>query len=123
MGGRLVSLWAWPWALRKLNILPSGQRRVASAKEKQLPGKFQMEGDLQCLCHFLCLAHVAVPESAVKSNLIILSIQDFSDGPVVKNLPSKVEDVGLILGWGSKISHAIRQPSSHATTTEPEGYS
>ena len=129
VGGRLVSLWAWPRALRKLKILPSGQRRVVSTKEKQLPGKFQMEGDLanwqdlQCLCHFLCLAHVAVPGSSVKSNLSILSIQDFSDGPVVKNLPFKVEDVSLIPGWGSKISHAIRQPSSRATTTEPKGYS
>ena len=59
-------------ALRKLTISPSGQGRMASAKEKQLPGKFQMEGDLanwqdlQCLCHFLCLL-VAVPESSVKS--------------------------------------------------------
>ena len=129
MGGRLVSLLAWPRALRKLKILPSGQRRVASAKEKQLPGKFQMEGDLanwqglQCLCHLLCLAHVAVPGSSVKSNLIIVSIQDFSDGPVVKNLPSKVEDVGLIPGWGSKISYAIRQLSSHAATTEPKSCS
>ena len=38
---------------------------------------------------------------------------------MVKNLPSKVEDVGLIPGRGSEISHAIGQRSSRAATTEP----
>ena len=28
------------------------------------------------------------------------------DGPVVKNLPCNAGDLGLILGWGNKITHA-----------------
>ena len=38
---------------------------------------------------------------------------------MVKNLPSNTEDVGLILGQGTKIPHAMRQLSPQAATTEP----
>ena len=44
--------------------------------------------------------------------------RDFPGGPVEKNLPSNVGDVGLIPGWGTKIPHATGQLSPHATTTE-----
>ena len=43
---------------------------------------------------------------------------DFSDGPVVENLPSNAGDVGLILGQGTKISYARDQLSLWATTGE-----
>ena len=32
---------------------------------------------------------------------------DFPSGPLIKNLLSSAEDLGLILGWGTKIPHAI----------------
>ena len=38
-------------------------------------------------------------------------LKDFPSGPVVKNLPSKAGDVGLIPGWGTKIPQAIGQLS------------
>ena len=44
--------------------------------------------------------------------------RDFPGGPVVKNLPSDAEDMGLIPGQGTKIPHAAGQLSPHATTTE-----
>ena len=44
--------------------------------------------------------------------------QDFPGGPVVKNPPSKAEDVGWIPGQGTKIPHAAGQLSPRATTTE-----
>ena len=61
---------------------------------------------------------------------------DFLGCPVVKNLLSKVGDVGLIPGWGAKILHATGQSSPHhnyrackpqqeslwAETTEPTCY-
>ena len=41
------------------------------------------------------------------------------DFPVVdKNPPFKVGDMGLIPGQGTKIPHAVRQLSPHATTRE-----
>ena len=47
-------------------------------------------------------------------------------GPVVKNLPPRAGDAGLIPGWGAKISHATGQlsprsapRSPHATMREP----
>ena len=43
---------------------------------------------------------------------------DFPGGPVVKNLPSNAEDVGLIPGQGTKIPHAAGQLSLHAITRE-----
>ena len=33
-------------------------------------------------------------------------LKDFPSGPVVKNLPSKARDVGLIPGWGTKVLQA-----------------
>ena len=45
--------------------------------------------------------------------------RDFPGGPVVKNLPSNAGNVDLIPGQGTKIPHATRQLSPHATTTEP----
>lgn len=62
--GRQTKLFWASRALRKLKILPSGQK--GGCQEEAASGKFQMEGDLanwqdlQCLCHLLCLAHVAV---------------------------------------------------------------
>ena len=44
---------------------------------------------------------------------------DLPHGPVVKNLPCKAGDVGLIPGRGTKPPHAREQLSPHATTTEP----
>ena len=48
---------------------------------------------------------------------LITAAWDFSCGPVVKNPPS-TRDVGLIPGWGTRISHAMGQISSRATTRE-----
>ena len=38
---------------------------------------------------------------------------------MVKNPPSSGGDVGLISGWGTKITQAMEQLSLCATTTEP----
>ena len=38
---------------------------------------------------------------------------------MVKNPPSKAEDVGSIPGQGARIPHAAEQLSPDATTTEP----
>ena len=43
---------------------------------------------------------------------------DFPGGPVVKNLLSNAGDMGLIPGWGTKISHITEQLSLHTTTRE-----
>ena len=43
---------------------------------------------------------------------------DFPGGPVVKNLPSNAEDVGSILGQGTKIPHAAGQLESPRATTK-----
>ena len=40
---------------------------------------------------------------------------DFPSGPLIKNLPSSAEDLGLILGWGTKIPHALEQLGQCAT--------
>ena len=45
--------------------------------------------------------------------------RDFPGGPVVKNPPSNVGDMGSIPGQGAKIPHAMGQLSPHATTREP----
>ena len=37
-----------------------------------------------------------------------LKVQDFLGGPVVKKLPAKAEDMGLIPGLGTQISHATK---------------
>ena len=39
--------------------------------------------------------------------------------PVVKNLPCNAENVGSILGQGTKIPQAVEQLSPCATTSEP----
>ena len=44
---------------------------------------------------------------------------DFLGGPVVKNLPCNVGDMGSNPGRGTKIPHAVEQLSLHTTTTEP----
>ena len=44
--------------------------------------------------------------------------RDFPGGPVVKNPPCNAGDAGLIPAQGTKIPHAVGQPSPHATTTE-----
>ena len=45
---------------------------------------------------------------------------DSPGGPVVKNPPCNAGDAGLIPGQGTRIPHAARQLSWHATTREPE---
>ena len=44
--------------------------------------------------------------------------RDFTNGPVVKNLPSNARDMGLIPGRGAKNPHVARQLSRSATTRE-----
>ena len=44
--------------------------------------------------------------------------QDFPGGSVVKNMPSHAGDMSSIPAWGTKIPHATRQLSLHATTKE-----
>ena len=44
---------------------------------------------------------------------------DFPGGPVVKNPPSKAEDVGSIPGRKTKIPHAAGQLTPHTATTKP----
>ena len=45
--------------------------------------------------------------------------QDFPGGPVVKNPSCDAGETGSTPGWGTKIPHAVGQPSPHATTREP----
>ena len=67
--------------------------------------------------------------SAGYSFTILIFAQDFPGGPVVKNLPSSVADVGPIAGGGSKIPQAAEQLSPSTTlefqcteTKDPEGH-
>ena len=46
----------------------------------------------------------------------VLGLGDFPGSPVVKNLSSNAGDLGLIPGWGSKISHTSEQISPHPIT-------
>ena len=46
------------------------------------------------------------------------TMRDFPGGPVGKNPPSNAGHAGLILGRGTKISHAAGQLSPPATTRE-----
>ena len=39
-------------------------------------------------------------------------------GPVVKNPPYNAREAGLILGWGTKIPHAVEKLSPQATTKD-----
>ena len=45
---------------------------------------------------------------------------DFTGGPVVENLPSNAEAVGLIPGPGTKIPHAPGQLRLCATVKDPK---
>ena len=54
-----------------------------------------------------------------KHNFKILTVGNFPGGPVVKNLPLNIEDMGLIPGLGTKIPHATGQLSLCAAITEP----
>ena len=47
-----------------------------------------------------------------------MEILGFPGGPVVKNPPCNVGDVGLIPGQGTKIPHAVGQLSPQIATTE-----
>ena len=62
-----------------------------------------------------------VVSSLVSCNSLYFKVYfgDLANGPVVKNPPSNVGDVGSIPGWGTKISHAVGPLSPRATTTEP----
>ena len=53
--------------------------------------------------------------SAGYSCKILISAQDFPDGPVVKNLPSSLGDVGSIAGGGTKIPQAAERLSPSTT--------
>ena len=44
--------------------------------------------------------------------------EDSPRGPVAKDLTYNIGDMGSIPGQGTKIPHAIGQPSLHATTRE-----
>lgn len=55
--------------------------------------------------------------SAGYSCKILIFAQDFPDGPVVKNLPSSLGDVGSIAGGGTKIPKAA-EGLSLSTTLE-----
>ena len=50
---------------------------------------------------------------------VVSNEQGFSGGPVVKNPPSNVRDMGSIPDQGTKIPRALGQLNSH-TTTETE---
>ena len=52
-------------------------------------------------------------EVVIRSKGVITVSGPYRDfpGPVVKNLPSNAGDMGLILGWGTKIPHAVGQLS------------
>ena len=43
---------------------------------------------------------------------------DVSGGPVVKNSPSNIGNVGLTSGHGTKVPHAVEQLSPHTATRE-----
>ena len=45
--------------------------------------------------------------------------RDFPGDPVVKNPPCNAGHVGSIPGQGTKIPHAVKQPSLNNATTEP----
>ena len=45
--------------------------------------------------------------------------KNFPGGPVVENLLFGAGDASSIPDGGTKISHAVGQPSLHAATTEP----
>ena len=45
-------------------------------------------------------------------------MQNFPGGPVVNNAPANERDVGSILGWETKISHAAGQLSARSTPRE-----
>ena len=45
----------------------------------------------------------------------------FSGGPMVKNLPSKAGDFGLIPYWGTNIPYASKQQRLQEKTFMPQG--
>ena len=66
--------------------------------------------------------------SAGYSFTILIFAQDFPGGPVVKNLPTSVGDVGSIAGRGTKTPKAAERLSPSTTlefqcteTKDPEG--
>ena len=61
---------------------------------------------------FTCYLHLLV------FSLFKYTPGDFPGSPVVKNPPSNEGRAGRIPGWGTKIPHAVRQLSLHATTRE-----
>ena len=53
----------------------------------------------------------------LKYSIFFLNVRDFSGGPVVKNPPWDVGDVGSIPGWRTGIPHAEQQLSPCAAIT------
>ena len=69
----------------------------------------------------LPLSHQGSPGN---SNTIIVrdsisTSRDFPGGPVVKSTPCNAENTGWILGWDTKVTHAMEQLRLHAAATEP----
>ena len=67
----------------------------------------------QCLCSFPFSWHSVSDYSRILvKDVMHLSIKsmywDLPGGPVVKSLPSSVEDAGSIPGWGAKIPHGLQ---------------
>ena len=53
-----------------------------------------------------------------KNGSIKVGHRNFPGGSVVKNPPHNARDAGLILGWGTRISHAVEKLSPQATTKD-----
>ena len=67
-----------------------------------------------------CPVLKSLTDSTALKNAVKVSVGDFSGGPIVKNPPLNAGDMGLILGWGTRIPRAMGQLTLHATlTTEP----
>lgn len=64
-----------------------------------------------CLSDFSCFSEICVPAPNATSPLPKTWARDFAGGPVVRNLPSTAQDVGLIPCWETKITHASGQLS------------
>ena len=47
-----------------------------------------------------------------------MGVRDFPHGLVVKNLPCNTGDMGSIPGQGTRVPHAVEQPSPCTTTRE-----
>ena len=93
---------------------------MPSCKGSSLSRNRNCTSDLSCigrqvLYHF---CHLGSPESKMKSN--IKGWGSSLGASVVKNLPCNAGDTGWNPGRGTKIPHAVEQPSPCTTTAELE---